>query len=121
MSTRGVVLMYSVTSRPSFSEVEKIRKKILSLKPESIKVPMVLVGNKSDSLHFERQVTFKEGEMLSKRLGCAFKELSVKNDDVSSVLILLVKEIVGLHQKSQEILSSLCGTSAPFTPLQFLN
>lgn len=70
------MIVYSVTSRPSFDRVEKFRTQVARVK-DSDAVPVVLVGNKIDRVH-EREVETRHGEQLAQRLGCAFVETSAK-------------------------------------------
>lgn len=44
---QGFVLVYSINSRESFLELETVREQILRTKDVD-KVPMIVVGNKSD-------------------------------------------------------------------------
>ena len=44
---QGFLLVYSITSRQSFEELETFREQILRVK-DADKVPMVVVGNKID-------------------------------------------------------------------------
>ncbi|KAI9661242.1 MAG: Ras GTPase ras2 [Bathelium mastoideum] len=94
----GFVLVYSITSRSSFSRIEKFYHQIQRVKesvatsagsptypgaPQSPGVsygpaPVMLVGNKSDRLT-EREVSTQEGQHLAKSLGCEFVEASAKN------------------------------------------
>ena len=53
-SGQGFLCVYSITNRGSFEEISSFREQILRVK-DADKVPMVLVGNKSD-LDSERQV-----------------------------------------------------------------
>lgn len=80
--------MYSITSKSSFDEASEIRQRILKVK-ESDRVPMVLVGNKTDLEHqrFEsriccingsRQVSTDEGKSLASSWGVPFFETSAK-------------------------------------------
>jgi GTPase SAR1 family protein len=97
MSMNGLILMYSVTSRPSFYEVEKLRKTILTQKPEASKLPMLIIATNSDSL-FGRQVSTKEGETLAKRLGCLFVEISNQTSNVEEALFPLLNAISDQHK-----------------------
>eukprot|EP01098_Paradermamoeba_levis_P012307 TRINITY_DN5359_c0_g1_i1.p1 TRINITY_DN5359_c0_g1~~TRINITY_DN5359_c0_g1_i1.p1 ORF type:complete len:191 (+),score=37.21 TRINITY_DN5359_c0_g1_i1:70-642(+) len=72
----GFVVVYAVTSRSSFDEVQSFRDQILRAK-DSDKVPLVLVGNKAD-MERERQVTTTEGQDLARLFGCPFIEASAK-------------------------------------------
>ena len=94
----GFVLVYSITSRSSFSRIEKFYHQIQRVKesvaasagsptypgaPQSPGVsygpaPVMLVGNKSDRVT-EREVSTQEGQHLARSLGCDFVEASAKN------------------------------------------
>ncbi|KAJ5178889.1 hypothetical protein N7492_002099 [Penicillium capsulatum] len=89
----GFVLVYSITSRASFSRITKFYNQIKMLRlplrsqlPEfaharrrpPLPVPVMLVGNKSDKA-VERAVSAQEGQALAKELGCEFVEASAKN------------------------------------------
>jgi len=73
---KGFLLVYNITSRPTFDEVSVLHDKILRTK-DADKVPMVLVGNKCD-LKDERQVELTEGAELAKKWDCPFFETSAK-------------------------------------------
>jgi GTPase KRas len=95
----GFILVYSITSRNSFSRIRKFYNQVQRVKesnhpnsptgatylPSQVAqktysgpVPVMLVGNKSDKSH-ERQVSSQEGQALAKELGCDFVEASAKN------------------------------------------
>jgi GTPase KRas protein len=96
----GFVLVYSITSRASFSRITKFYNQIKMVKESSssgspsgpsylaspmnasggppLPVPVMLVGNKSDKA-VERAVSAQEGQALAKELGCEFVEASAKN------------------------------------------
>ena len=98
----GFVLVYSITSRPSFRSIQKFYSQIQRVKessnagspiagsylgspisPSTIQgsswpAPVMLVGNKSDRVT-EREVSTQEGNALAKELGCDFVEASAKN------------------------------------------
>lgn len=99
----GFVLVYSITSRSSFSRIQRFRSQIQRVK-DSVNAgsptasgylssplspamsssssagpaPVMLVGNKSDRVT-EREVSTQEGSALAKELGCDFVEASAKN------------------------------------------
>lgn len=73
---QGFLLVYSITSRPTFDEVSILFDKIHRTK-DADKVPIVLVGNKCD-LKEDRQVEYTEGAELAKSFQCAFFETSAK-------------------------------------------
>jgi len=73
---KGFLLVYNITSRPTFDEVSILYDKILRTK-DTDKVPVVLCGNKCD-LKDERQVEYQEGADLAKQWNCPFFETSAK-------------------------------------------
>jgi GTPase KRas protein len=95
----GFVLVYSITSRNSFSRIQRFHSQIQRVKESSNAgsptgpsyltsqmpsnsyggpVPVMLVGNKSDK-QYEREVSSAEGLALARELGCEFVEASAKN------------------------------------------
>jgi len=100
----GFVLVYSITSRSSFTRIQKFHHQIQRVKESSSagsptgggylssplaatssmmsagggQAPVMLVGNKSDRVT-EREVSTQEGQALAKDLGCEFVEASAKN------------------------------------------
>jgi len=72
----GIFLVYDVNDRQSFTDLDNwlvdIRKNI------NEGVPMLLIGNKSDS-EKERQVSEEEGKVYAERLGIRFVETSAKH------------------------------------------
>ena len=93
----GFVLVYSITSRPSFDRIRKFHGQIQLVKesagsgsptgagylgspafPSALPVPVMLVGNKCDKA-LERDISAQEGHSLAKELGCQFVEASAKN------------------------------------------
>ncbi|KAI9740833.1 MAG: Ras GTPase ras2 [Claussenomyces sp. TS43310] len=91
----GFVLVYSISSRSSFTRLQKFHHQIQRVKEASASspsfpgsplgstapsgaVPIMLVGNKSDRVT-EREVSTQEGHALAKELGCEFVEASAKN------------------------------------------
>ena len=97
----GFVLVYSITSRSSFTRVRRFHSQIQRVKESSNasspttagylpspvsqsmmmgggQAPVMLVGNKSDRVT-EREVSTQEGTALAKEMGCDFVEASAKN------------------------------------------
>src|SRR5436305_10663444 len=97
----GFVLVYSISSRASFTRIQKFHHQIQRVKESSAggspsaypvsplstgstssmgpgPVPVMLVGNKSDRVT-EREVSTQEGHALARELGCEFVEASAKN------------------------------------------
>ncbi|EPE29406.1 P-loop containing nucleoside triphosphate hydrolase [Glarea lozoyensis ATCC 20868] len=81
----GFVLVYSITSRSSFTRIKKFHHQIKSVKERdahpnlTITSPVCLVGNKCDRVT-EREVSVQEGLALANELGCSFVEASAKNN-----------------------------------------
>lgn len=91
----GFVLVYSISSRSSFTRIQRFHSQIQRVKEssasspsytgspissvaQSAPVPIMLVGNKSDRVT-EREVSTQEGHALARELGCEFVEASAKN------------------------------------------
>ncbi|AEO62336.1 uncharacterized protein THITE_2106402 [Thermothielavioides terrestris NRRL 8126] len=91
----GFILVYSISSRSSFTRIRRFHHQIQRVKEsaasspsypgspisaanQSAPVPIMLVGNKSDRIA-EREVSTQEGHALARELGCEFVEASAKN------------------------------------------
>lgn len=75
------LLVYSISSRSSFSRIQRFHNQVLRVKesPISSAPPIcLLVGNKSDRCT-EREVSTQEGHALANELDCEFVESSAKN------------------------------------------
>lgn len=98
---QGFVLAYAITSRSSFDEIGQFKEQICRVK-DADKVPMVLVGNKSD-LDNERQITTQEGAERARGWGIPFFETSAKNRiNVEESFFELVREIRRENQQSKK-------------------
>ena len=73
----AVVLIYDISDRQSFTNIEKSINEIEAYWPQNVKV--ALVGNKSD-LEIEREVSYEEGSKLAKEYSFSFYETSAKED-----------------------------------------
>ncbi|XP_065057717.1 ras-related and estrogen-regulated growth inhibitor-like [Rhopilema esculentum] len=91
----GIVLVYSVTSKNSFKEVN-ILKDIIDTTCTQKRKPIVLIANKIDLRH-NRTVSSSEGQLLAKRWGCSFLECSAAV--YSSGYQTICEAIVGLCQE----------------------
>ncbi|XP_054837330.1 GTP-binding protein Di-Ras3 [Eublepharis macularius] len=88
------MLVYSVTSRQSLEELEQIYEQICQIKGDIQKVPIMLVGNKSDDT--QREVDASEGEVLAGKWKCSFMETSAKmNYNVQE----LFQELLNLEKR----------------------
>lgn len=93
----GFVLVYSISSRSSFTRIQRFHNQIQRVKETAMagsptypgsplsasaptfgQAPVMLVGNKCDRVT-EREVSTQEGQALAKELGCDFVEASAKN------------------------------------------
>lgn len=93
----GFILVYSISSRSSFTRIQKFHHQIQRVKESTSAgsptypgsplsqtmssfgpAPVMLVGNKCDRVT-EREVSTQEGQALAKQLGCEFVEASAKN------------------------------------------
>jgi GTPase KRas len=91
----GFVLVYSISSRSSFTRIRRFYDQISRVKEFSASspsypgmpvsslagcppMPIMLLGNNSDRVA-EREVLTQEGQSLAKELGCEFVEASPKN------------------------------------------
>ncbi|KAL2917550.1 Ras GTPase [Polyrhizophydium stewartii] len=91
-SGEGFLLVYSITSRSSFEEVQTFYQQILRVKDRDW-IPMVLVGNKCD-LESERVVSTHDGRELARNMRCKFVESSARHRiNVDEAYYLLVRSI----------------------------
>lgn len=72
-----ILLVYSVDSSDSFSDLDTWYQSVQDNAPQNITV--ILVGNKSDVDSSERQVTTEQGEEYARRMGMHFYEVSAKS------------------------------------------
>jgi GTPase KRas len=88
----GFLLVYSITSRQSFEEIQTFEQQILRVKDKDY-FPIILVGNKCD-LEGERAVSKEEGQALARQFNCRFIETSAKSRvNVDNAFFDLVREI----------------------------
>ena len=80
----GFVIVYSITSRSSFTRVKRFHSQVQRIKETvsytwpPVPIPIMLVGNNIDRVT-EREVSTQEGHALARELGCEFVEASAKN------------------------------------------
>ncbi|KAK5575582.1 hypothetical protein RB653_006715 [Dictyostelium firmibasis] len=100
-SCESFILVYSITSRSSFDQIQFYRDLIVSLLDRD-NVPIMMIGNKSD-LEYERIVTYQEGKDLANRLGMSFMEVSAKNRSIiEEVFNETVRNSKKIGQKSKK-------------------
>ncbi len=94
---QGIILMYDITQRESFENLQKWTKLI---NETTFNVPVVLVGNKIDNEE-ERIVRIEEGENYAQDNGYLFYEASaLSGKNVDNVLYDLSEKIVSNFESS---------------------
>ena len=85
-----VILVYSIISRDSFEEAQRIRGNIMRYTEEDERFRMILVGNKVD-LKDSRQISFEEGFALAQKWRVPFIESSAKTgENIDEIFKLLL-------------------------------
>ena len=86
------MLVYSITDRKSFEEVQHLLNLIDPFKRKTV---VAIVGNKSDLEH-ERQVSESEGGSLAEKLRCMFCECSASEDyqKIKEAFCELYREVI---------------------------
>ena len=127
----GFVLVYSITSRSSFSRIRRFHSQIQRVKESSSAgsptgggylssptsanmiggshAPVMLVGNKSDRVT-EREVSTQEGSALAKEMGCDFVEASAKQ--CINVEKAFYEVVRSLRKQRQDTQITRMGTTA---------
>eukprot|EP01138_Halocafeteria_seosinensis_P012044 gb/GECG01012309.1/.p1 GENE.gb/GECG01012309.1/~~gb/GECG01012309.1/.p1 ORF type:complete len:203 (+),score=32.10 gb/GECG01012309.1/:1-609(+) len=105
----GYLLVYDVTSKPSFDKVQHIRESLIErIGAES--VPAVLVANKNDM--DKRRVSYEQGCELAKKWKYPFMETSARNaDNIEQIFVTLLQEIEkesGLLKPKNEKKDKIC-------------
>uniref|UniRef100_A0A672PQ84 small monomeric GTPase n=1 Tax=Sinocyclocheilus grahami TaxID=75366 RepID=A0A672PQ84_SINGR len=99
-SGEGFLLVFSITEPESFSATSDFREQILRVKAEDDKIPLLLVGNKSD-LEDRRQVSADEARTKADEWSVQYVETSAKTranvDKVCALNILILSECMILH------------------------
>jgi small GTP-binding protein len=72
----GFLLVYDITRKDSYAEVQVFYDRILNIKNVS-NPPIILVGNKLD-MAVKRTISFDEGMSLGRKWNCKFYEVSAK-------------------------------------------
>ncbi|EGN99072.1 hypothetical protein SERLA73DRAFT_181870 [Serpula lacrymans var. lacrymans S7.3] len=102
----GFLLVYAITSRDSFEEINTYYQQLLRVKDGPC--PVILVGNKCD-LEYERQVGMNEGRDLAKHFGCKFIETSAKTrlnvDDAFNNIVREIRRFNKLQQTGRPLMA----------------
>lgn len=90
----GVVLVYSITDRKTFNNIESWLKQINESQPQNM--AKIIVGNKSDCSDKDRQVTFEQGQRLAQKYNVQFLESSAKeNTNIQEIFNKMGKLVKG--------------------------
>uniref|UniRef100_A0A8C7X661 small monomeric GTPase n=1 Tax=Oryzias sinensis TaxID=183150 RepID=A0A8C7X661_9TELE len=76
-SGEGFLLVFSITEQESFTATDEFREQILRVKADEDKIPLLLVGNKSD-LEERRHVSVEEARRKAEEWGAQYVETSAK-------------------------------------------
>ncbi|KAA8496115.1 GTP-binding protein Rheb-like [Porphyridium purpureum] len=91
IGVHGFFLVFSVRDRTSFELLKTINDKLLVTLGAS-SIPRVLVGNQSDSIETEREVSYAEGESYAREIGCPFVECSaMSGENVTEAFVTLIR------------------------------
>lgn len=91
-SGQGFIIVYSITSRPSFENLSTFHDQILRVKDEDT-FPVVILGNKCD-LEKDREVAMAEAKQFAESIEAPFYETSAKaRINVEEGFYQLVREI----------------------------
>lgn len=95
---QGFILIYSIASRESFSQIPVFHEN-LSSTLATTKFPLVLVASQSDK---DRVVSNKEGRECAQNYQCPFVEVSaLTGEHVENVFIEIIEEIETKQKQKQ--------------------
>ncbi|KAL7926715.1 ras-GTPase RSR1, rap subfamily [Trichoderma austrokoningii] len=98
---QGFLLVFSIASASSLSELESLREEILRIKDEE-NVPMVIVGNKAD-LEEIRAIPRAQGFAVSQSWGAPYYETSARTrTNVDEVFIDLCRQMLRKEDETAE-------------------
>ncbi|KAH8131544.1 ras-GTPase RSR1 [Trichoderma asperelloides] len=98
---QGFLLVFSITSPSSLSELENLREEIIRIKDEE-NVPMVIVGNKAD-LEEGRVIPRAKGFAVSQKWGAPYYEASARTrTNVDEVFIDLCRQMLRKEDETAE-------------------
>lgn len=87
----GIIIVYDITNRTSFYDVEKWRKEVFSF--VDYHVPVILLGNKLDQSHL-RDVSYQEGKEYATQNNMMFGEVSALNNTNINELLMSFAEVI---------------------------
>ena len=101
--SQGFILVYDITRKQSFKELEDYRDRILTAKDASW-VPMVIVANKCD-LEQKREVLHEHGRDIAYTWNCQHFEVSAKDKVNYDIPFLECANAIFKHEASKHIVS----------------
>ena len=105
-NAEGLLLTYSITSRESFNNLESWLKQLNDAKDIS-KIPIVIVGNKSD-LEELRIVKYKEGKEFADKHNYHFYEVSAKTgQNVKEAFYDIFEQLYELFEEKKNVSTSI--------------
>lgn len=94
------ILVYDVTRRDSFNNIENWYNEIKEITPS---ISLILVGNKID-LEDQREVSFEEGEALANKLGLSYIETSAKTgENINDSFKMLAFQLIKKYLVAEEV------------------
>jgi small GTP-binding protein len=98
-SSNGFVIIYDITNRVSFNNINNWMEQIESLVGKDVKC--ILFGNKNDLVR-ERSVKKEEGKELAKKYNCPFFETSAKEgNNIEAGFKCIIMDIIRDIQNSE--------------------
>ncbi|XP_053701694.1 ras-related protein Rab-15-like [Synchiropus splendidus] len=99
---QGIVLVYDITSEPSFQHIVKWASDVDEYAPE--KVQRILVGNKCDEESF-RRVSSEDGSKLAETYGMEFFETSASTgSNISESFTRMTEMVLQAHRRDVDSL-----------------
>ncbi|XP_065335197.1 ras-related and estrogen-regulated growth inhibitor [Cloeon dipterum] len=102
----GFVFVFSITDKLSFEMLRLAKQQVKEARRgANCPVPCVLVGGKSDLLHF-RQVSMDEGEQLAHEWECSYMEVAAAEEVQSSTAVFqaVCREVQAARRRGKQSL-----------------
>ena len=100
----GVILIYDITKKSSFDNLEYWIKEIKLWNRNKNRVPMIILGNKIDNI-LQAEVTKQSGEEFAKKHNILYNEISIlKEENLDKYLLPLWKEIIERYKSDKNFI-----------------